>query len=69
MTKLPVADTKPVIDAYIHALTASYPHARYLVGNWIWLALIIQSLPEWISDRILALHNGDLPIPEVGMAR
>ena len=46
-------DITPVIDAYIHALMAVFPRARYTMGNdtKIWLA--VHALPEWLGDWIL----------------
>jgi NAD(P)-dependent dehydrogenase (short-subunit alcohol dehydrogenase family) len=41
-----------VVDVYEHALLARFPRARYLVGSGLMTALIIEALPEWISDRI-----------------
>ena len=45
-------DTSVVVNAYIHALTARFPRARYVLGKdaKVWLA--IEMLPEWLRDRI-----------------
>ena len=43
-----------VADAYVHALLARFPRARYLVGkdaNTLWRG--IEKLPEWLSDLML----------------
>ena len=57
-------DVTPVIDAYIHALTAVFPRARYTMGNdtKIWLA--VHALPEWLGDWILLkLLGGNKILP------
>ena len=44
-------DITPVVDAYIHALLAAYPRARYVVGWDAKLVFLPMSLmPEWMSD-------------------
>ena len=55
-------DVTPVLDAYTHALLGRFPRARYLVGKSSGALMLIQSLPEWIGDRILRLQRkGDKP--------
>ena len=53
-------DITPVIDAYTHALLGRFPRARYLVGKRAGTLMFIQSLPEWMSDRILRLQRKGL---------
>ena len=48
------SDITPVIDAYQHALLASYPRPRYLVGCDAVLMAVLAPLPEFITDWILA---------------
>ncbi len=61
------ADITPVVDAYAHALTASWPRGRYLVGKdarFLWLP--VHSLPEWLGDflfEFLATLSGNKPTP------
>lgn len=60
------ADISPVVDAYIHALTAKFPRARYPVGSDVAIALTLQMLPEWISDwlvHIILRRINSYPIP------
>ena len=55
-------DITPVLDAYTHALLGRFPRTRYLVGKSSGALMLIQSLPEWIGDRILGLQRkGDQP--------
>ena len=53
-------DVTPVLDAYTHALLGRFPRARYLVGKSSGVMMLIQSLPEWIGDRILRLQRKGL---------
>ncbi|XP_076113508.1 retinol dehydrogenase 16-like [Mytilus galloprovincialis] len=57
------SDIDQVINAYVHALTATFPKHRYLVG-WDagFLVHILGRLPEWISDYIFAFN---IPIPDL----
>ena len=48
-------DISPVLDAYTHGLLGLFPCARYVLGKQSSLALFIQSLPEWMGDRLLRL--------------
>lgn len=49
------SDMYKVVDAYTHALTAVYPRARYVIGfDANVLFRLIWTLPEWISDRLVA---------------
>lgn len=48
------SDIGPVVRAYEHALLASYPRPRYLVGSDAVLMAILAKLPEFIGDWILA---------------
>jgi NAD(P)-dependent dehydrogenase (short-subunit alcohol dehydrogenase family) len=65
-----------VAEAVTHALTASRPKARYVVGEMARVQLIMEALPVWLRDLILAqllLSQGDtdtnVPIsaPEFGV--
>ena len=59
------AEPSEVADAYVHALLACYPRARYLVGWDAWLFVFLQALPEWISDWFLVKVFGrKFPLPE-----
>ncbi|KAK6970170.1 retinol dehydrogenase 2-like isoform X1 [Biomphalaria glabrata] len=54
-------DTDKVIDAYIQAITAKYPKARYLVGfdaKFIYVPLY--HLPEWLMDLIIEKRSKHL---------
>ena len=55
MDKIINEDLSPVLDAYTHALLGMFPCARYLVGKRASAVVFIQSLPEWLGDRILRL--------------
>jgi len=44
------ADISPVVEAYEHALLASYPRPRYLVGPGAGFMGVLAMLPETISD-------------------
>jgi len=46
-------DLSPVVDAYEHALLASYPRPRYIVGRGAFVTAILAAMPEFISDRVL----------------
>ncbi|XP_046577209.1 retinol dehydrogenase 16-like [Haliotis rubra] len=51
------SDLSQVTRAYVHAVTARFPRARYIVGrdaNIMFRVLWI--LPLWMKDRLLALH-------------
>ena len=57
-------DITPVIDVYIHALTAVFPRARYAVGKDAKIWLTIQALPEWLGDWIfMKLLGGTRILP------
>ena len=59
-------DITPVIDAYIHALTAVFPRARYTMGNDTKIWLTVHTLPEWLGDWILLkLLGGNRILPAV----
>ena len=59
-------DITPVIDAYIHALTAVFPRARYTVGKDAKIWLTVQALPEWLGDLFfLKVLGRKRPIPAV----
>ncbi|XP_059139303.1 retinol dehydrogenase 7-like [Physella acuta] len=48
------ANTRPVIDAYLHSLTSSFPRTRYTVGSDAMFTYIpVSYLPTWISDWLL----------------
>ena len=50
----PVSDKiSEVIDAYEHALFGVFPRARYAVGRDAKFFLLVQLLPECLSDRII----------------
>ena len=58
-------DITPVIDAYIHALMAVFPRARYAVGKDAKIWLTTQALPEWLGDWILLkLLGGERILPD-----
>ncbi|KAL4222540.1 Retinol dehydrogenase 5 [Mactra antiquata] len=47
-------DTYKVVDAYVHAITAKYPKARYVVGRDANIFFrLLWNLPEWLSDYIV----------------
>ncbi len=46
-------DITPVLDAYTHALLGRFPQARYSIGKGIRTWLFLQSLPEWLGDRVM----------------
>lgn len=54
MTSFPEKDLSPVVDAYTHGLFGRFPCARYLVGRTAWMFMVLQALPEWISDAVFA---------------
>ena len=57
-------DITPVIDAYIHALMAVFPRARYTMGNDTKIWLTVHALPEWLGDWILLkLLGGERILP------
>jgi len=41
------------IDSYEHALFGVYPRARYVVGTDAKIGILIQMLPECLSDWII----------------
>jgi len=49
------SDLSPVVDVYEHALLASYPRPRYLVGNGAAFIAVLAMMPEYISDWLLSL--------------
>uniref|UniRef100_A0A0B7BPC2 Uncharacterized protein n=1 Tax=Arion vulgaris TaxID=1028688 RepID=A0A0B7BPC2_9EUPU len=52
--KLSSPDTHKVVDAYIAAITSSYPRPRYVVGyDAMFLYVPLSFLPEWIVDWVL----------------
>ena len=53
MKNMGSGDITPVLDAYTHGLLGAYPCPRYVMGKYSNVMLFIQSLPEWIGDRIL----------------
>lgn len=47
-------DLNKVVDAYVDAVTARYPKARYIIGNDAnYLVRLLWNLPEWLSDYII----------------
>jgi len=46
-------DLSPVVDAYEHALLASYPRPRCIVGRGAFVTAILAAIPEFISDWVL----------------
>ncbi len=53
-----------VVDAYVHALLGRYPRARYVVGKdakYLWL--VLQWVPEWLSDWLLFKFDPNQPLP------
>jgi len=48
-------DLSPVVDAYEHALLASYPRPRYIMGRGAtaFMIPILAAMPELITDRVL----------------
>jgi len=50
----PGADPETVADAVEHALTASRPKARYLVGRDAYLRAWVERLPTRVRDRAIA---------------
>ena len=46
-------DISPVINACEHALLATHPQPRYLVGSDAVVMAILAKLPEFIADWIL----------------
>lgn len=64
-------DMSPVVDAYIHALMAKFPQARYPVGSDTGLMLTLQRLPEWISDWLVEILKAKMgyPVPAAGKGR
>ena len=57
-------DMEQVVEVYIHAVTARYPQARYVVGTDAKVLLCLQMLPEWIGDWLIAnILQKDNPTP------
>ncbi|KAK3094593.1 hypothetical protein FSP39_003745 [Pinctada imbricata] len=51
-----------VVDAYLHALTSSYPKIRYRVGRDVqFLIPIVNYLPEWVIDILVGQL---MPVPK-----
>ncbi|KAI8794631.1 retinol dehydrogenase 7 [Biomphalaria glabrata] len=50
-------DISPVVEAYTHALTSSFPRTRYYVGKDANFLRLISCLPTCLSDLILALPS------------
>lgn len=46
-------DLSPVVDVYEHALLASYPRARYMVGKGTVFVAVLAMMPEFVSDWLL----------------
>ena len=46
-------DVSPIVDAYEHALLASYPRPRYMVGQYASTVAVLSMMPEFISDLLL----------------
>ncbi|KAH9508448.1 Retinol dehydrogenase 7 [Bulinus truncatus] len=44
---------EPVLDAVVHAVTAQFPHRRYLIGSNELYFLALAYLPDWITDWIV----------------
>ena len=60
------SDITPVVDGYIHAMTAMFPRGRYVIGMDAKLLYVPLSwLPEWLSDLLLDYMTRDRPIPTV----
>ncbi len=55
-----------VAQAVAHALTASRPKTRYVVGRDAWLRLIISLLPDRLRDRMVLRAMGLPRKPEQG---
>jgi len=53
-TKFASSRLSDVSDAYVHALMARYPRARYVVGSDAKYFMILTILPEWLSDLIMS---------------
>ena len=51
--KMPPGDPTHVAEAYAHALLGRYPRARYLVGTDARAVMLLQALPEWVSDWVV----------------
>jgi len=49
---------RPVIDAYIHAISSRQPRSRYVVGTWVRRCGILLSVsPDWLADAVLAARR------------
>ena len=48
-------DVSPVVDAYEHALLATYPRPRHMVGAGSVSSRILAALPEFIADWLLGV--------------
>ena len=53
------SDLSPVLDAYEHALLATYPRPRYMVDSNAAYAALVAAMPECISDRLLKMRWKD----------
>ena len=43
-----------VVEAYAHALSATYPKYRYIVGNDAYFMIkIVANMPEWLQDYLM----------------
>ena len=52
------------VDAYVHAVTSSRPHRRYLIGIDAWLFTSVHMLPTLLGDAVnwmLHLHKPVMP--------
>ncbi|XP_046569861.1 retinol dehydrogenase 7-like [Haliotis rubra] len=57
LEKVASPKTHLVVDAYTHAIIATFPRTRYLVGNDCkYYFRLLWNLPEWISDRVLTAN-------------
>ena len=50
LLKLPAGDPAHAVDAYVHAFLGRFPRARYVVGTDARVVMLLQALPEWVSD-------------------
>jgi NAD(P)-dependent dehydrogenase (short-subunit alcohol dehydrogenase family) len=42
---------EPIMNAFIHATLARYPHNYYVVGSDAWILYIVSLLPKWLQDQ------------------
>jgi len=54
VNRLPT-DLSPVVDAYEHALLASYPRPRYMVGAGAGFVALLAALPDSIGDWLMSV--------------